>query len=175
MELGKARYVGLTGLPVRYLAKIVRMVQVDTVLSWAHYNLVEDEINDELVPLSREKGFGLLNAAPLLQRLLSDSPLPSWHRSPQPVKDIQPVLNNLCREYGVKLADVANRFALDHPGISTTIVGMSKIKNVEQNVRVIDFKIPDGLFEQIEKIVENVKNMMWFEGNPENNIPKKIN
>ena len=171
-EMGKARYVGITGLPVRYLAKIVRQVDVDTVLSWAHYNLVEDEINDELLLLSKEKGFGLINASPLLQRLLSESPLPAWHRSPQEVKDLQPKLIQLCAEYGVKLSDVANRFALDHPDIATTIVGMSKLKNVEQNIRVLDFKIPDGLLDRIEAMVKPVKNMMWFEGNPENNIPK---
>jgi L-galactose dehydrogenase len=172
-EMGKARYVGITGLPVRYLAKIIQQVQVDTVLSWAHYNLLEDEINDELVPLSKEKGFGLINASPLLQRILSDSQIPAWHRSPQPVKDMQPRLLELCREYGVNLGDVANRFAIDHPDIATTIVGMSKMKNVERNIQVIDFKIPDGLLDRIEKMVKPVKNMMWFEGNPENNISKK--
>ena len=173
-EMGKARYIGITGLPVRYLAKIVRQVEVDTVLSWAHYNLVEDEINDELVPLSKERGFGLINASPLLQRLLSESPLPAWHRSPQEVKDLQPKLIQLCAEYGVKLSDVANRYALDHPDIATTIVGMSKLKHVEQNVRVLDFKIPAGLLESIENMVGPLKNRMWFEGNPDNNIPKEI-
>jgi L-galactose dehydrogenase len=172
-ETGKARFVGITGLPVRYLADVAQLVEVDTVLSWAHYNLLEDEINDELVPLSKEKGFGLINASPLLQRILSDSPVPSWHRSPQSVKDMQSVLIELCREYGVNLGDVANRFAIDHPDIATTIVGMSKIKNVVRNISVLDFKIPDGLFTQIEKVVEPVKNLMWFEGNPENNIPKR--
>ena len=171
-EMGKARYVGITGLPVRYLAKIARLAEVDTILSWAHYNLVEDEINDELVPLSKEKGFGLINASPLLQRLLSESPIPAWHRSPQEVKDLQPRLIRLCAEYGVKLSDVANRFALDHPDIATTIVGMSKLKNVAQNIRVMDFKIPDGLSSLIEEIIRPLKNRMWFEGNPENNIPK---
>jgi L-galactose dehydrogenase len=171
-EMGKARYVGITGLPVRYLAKIAKQVQVDTVLSWAHYNLLEDEINDELVPLSKEKGFGLINASPLLQRILSDSRIPSWHRSPQPVKDMQPRLIALCNDFGVNLGDVANRFAIDHPDIATTIVGMSKMKNVERNIRVLDFKIPDGLLERIGEMVEPVKNKMWFEGNPENNIPK---
>jgi len=172
-EMGKARFVGITGLPVRYLAKIARVTDLDTVLSWAHYNLLEDEINDELVPLSKQKGFGLINASPLLQRILSDSTIPGWHRSPQTVKDMQPRLIKLCNEYGVNLGDVANRFALDHPDIATTIVGMSKMKNVERNVKVLDFKIPEGLMEKIQKMVEPAKNQMWFEGNPDNNIPKK--
>lgn len=172
-EMGKARYIGITGLPVRYLALIAREADIDTVLSWAHYNLLEDEINDELVPLSKEKGFGLMNASPLLQRILSHAPLPSWHRSPQTVKDMQPKLLQLCKSYGVNLSDVAIRYAIDHPDIATTIVGMSNSTHVKQNIDVIDFRIPDGLLEKIGEIAAPAKNKMWYEGNPENNIPKK--
>ena len=171
-EQGKARYVGFSGLPVRYLAEIARQVSVDTVLSWGHYTLLNDEINDELVPLSQEKGFGLMNAAPLMQRILSDAPVPSWQSSPQAVKDLQPRLNQLCRDYGVALSDVALRFALDHSAIATTIIGMSEQRHVEQNVRVLDFKIPDGLLDQIAVMVAPVKNWMWFEGRSENNRTK---
>jgi predicted aldo/keto reductase-like oxidoreductase len=44
---GKTRFIGISGLPVRYLAAIARQVELDTVLSWAHYNLLQDEINNE--------------------------------------------------------------------------------------------------------------------------------
>lgn len=167
---GKARYIGITGLPVRYLAQIAREVQLDSVLSWAHYNLLEDEINDELVPLSKEKGFGLMNAAPLMQRILSDAPLPEWHRSPEEVKEMQPILLDLCAKYGVRLSDVALRYAMDHPDIATTIVGMNKLPIIQQNVAAVDFKIPSQLLEEITQLLAPVKNKMWFEGNPENNL-----
>lgn len=167
---GKARYIGITGLPVRYLAQIVREVEVDTVLSWAHYNLLEDEINDELVPLSKEKGFGLMNAAPLMQRILSDAPLPEWHRSPEEVKAMQPILLELCAKYGVRLSDVALRYAMDHPDIATTIVGMNRLSLIQQNVAAVDFNIPSQLLEEITQLLAPVKNKMWFEGNPENNL-----
>jgi L-galactose dehydrogenase len=170
IESGKARFWGITGLSVRYLAEIARQTNPDTVLSWAHYNLLEDEINTELVPLSKEMGFGLMNAAPLLQRILSDQPLPAWHRSPQPVKDTQPKLVELCQSYGVKLSDVALRYAMDHPDIATTIIGMCDLATVKQNISVLDFRIPSGLLEEIETLVAPVKNQMWFEGREENNL-----
>ncbi|GAA0878200.1 aldo/keto reductase [Algoriphagus jejuensis] len=167
---GKARFWGITGLPVRYLAQIVRETNPDTVLSWGHYNLLEDEINDELVPLSAEYGFGLMNAAPLMQRILSDGSLPPWHRSPDEVKAIQPVLLELCKSYGVRLSDVALRYAMDHRDIATTIVGMCELAVVQQNVAAVDFEIPAELLAKIESLVAPVKNQMWFEGKEENNI-----
>jgi len=172
-QSGKARFIGITGLPVNYLAAIAREVDVDTVLSWAHYNLLEDEINAELVPLSKEKDFGLMNAAPLMQRILSDASLPEWHNAPDKVKAVQPHLISLCNEYGVKLSDVAIRFALNHPDIASTIVGMCDTVNVAQNLSALDFNIPEGLLEKIEAIVAPIKNTMWFEGVAENNIPRK--
>ena len=170
VKSGKARFWGITGLPVRYLAKIARETNPDTVLSWAHYNLLEDEINEELVPLAQDMNFGLLNAAPLMQRILSDAPLPDWHRSPVEVKAMQPVLLELCHSYGYQLSQVALRFAMDHPLIASTIVGMCEVKNVRQNLEAVNLKIPSELLDQIFTLVEPVKNRMWFEGKEENNI-----
>ncbi|GAB3217409.1 aldo/keto reductase [Algoriphagus aestuariicola] len=170
LKSGKARFWGITGLPVRYLAQIARETNPDTVLSWGHYNLLEDEINDELVPLSKEMGFGLMNAAPLMQRILSDGSLPPWHRSPDEVKALQPVMLELCKSYGVRLSDVALRYALKHPNVVTTIVGMCELNVVKQNVAAVDFEIPSELLEKIQALVAPYKNRMWFEGKAENNI-----
>ena len=169
---GKARFIGITGLPVRYLAEIARQVELDTVLSWAHYNLLQDEINDELVPLSKEKGFGLMNAAPLMQRILSDAALPEWHNAPKEMLAIQPALLEICQKYGVRLSDVAMRYAMDHPDIATTIVGMCRLTSIQRNIASLDFKIPEGILDELAAVIAPVKNLMWFEGRPENNIPR---
>ena len=172
---GKARFIGITGLPVRYLAEIARQVEIDTVLSWAHYNLLQDELNDELVPLSKEKGFGLMNAAPLMQRVLSDAALPEWHNAPKEMLAIQPVLLGICQKYGVRLSDVAMRFAMDHPDIATTIVGMCRMTSIQKNIASLDFKIPEGLLEELSVAIQPIKNLMWFEGEEANNIPRSTN
>jgi L-galactose dehydrogenase len=170
---GKARFVGITGLPVRYLAAIAKEVEVDTVLSWAHYNLLQDEINAELVPLCQNKDMGLMNAAPLVQRILSDASIPEWHNAPAELKAIQAPLLDCCKKYGVALSDVAIRYAIDHPFIASTIIGMCDQHNVKKNIDVLEFSIPEGLLAEIDRIVAPVKNTMWFEGMPENNIPRK--
>ena len=170
---GKARFVGITGLPVRYLAAIAKDVEVDTVLSWAHYNLLQDEINAELVPLCQQKDMGLMNAAPLVQRILSDASIPAWHNAPVELQAIQAPLLACCKKYGVALSDVAIRYAIDHPYIASTIIGMCDQTNVKKNIGVLEFSIPEGLLAEIDRIVAPVKNTMWFEGMPENNIPRK--
>ena len=59
--------------------------------------------------------------------------------------------------YEVDVANVAMRFCLDHPVVATTIVGMSKQRSVEENLKAIDFTIPEGLLERINKLVALVK------------------
>ena len=169
-QSGKARFVGITGLPVRYLRHVASQVEVDTILTWAHYDLVEDEMDDVLTGFARERGIGLINASPLHQRLLTEKGPPDWHRSPKEVLQMGPKIAALCREYGVNVADVAMRFCLDYLYAVTTVVGMSKLRHVEQNVKVLDFKNDPDLLDKIEKLVAPVKNKMWFEGRPENNM-----
>ena len=169
-ESGKTRFVGITGLPVRYLRHVASQVEVDTILSWAHYDLVEDEMDEVLAPFARERGIGLINASPLHQRLLTETGPPEWHRSPKEVLEAGPKIAALCREHGVNVADVAMRFALDYPYVATIIVGMSKLRHVQQNIKVLDFKNTPELLAKIEKLVAPVKNKMWFEGRPENNM-----
>jgi L-galactose dehydrogenase len=172
-QAGKARFIGITGLPVRYLRRLAQQIEIDTLLTWGHYNLVEDEMDDELTPLCRERRIGLINASPFHQRLLTEKGPPPWHRSPAQVLAIAPRLAALCRASGVDLADVAMKFCLDHPHVATTIVGMSKVRHVESNLRALDLKLLKGLLAEIAAMVAPVKNMMWFEGRPENNIPPR--
>jgi len=142
-------------------------------LSWGHYDLVEDELDEELRPVCQARGIGLINASPLHQRLLTEKGAPEWHRSPEPVLEAGSKIAALCREHGVDVADVAMRYALDYPYVATTIVGMSKLRHLEANVRALEFEIPEGLLEKIEELAGPVKNMMWFEGRLENNIPPR--
>ncbi|MEO0001034.1 MAG: hypothetical protein RL766_1080 [Bacteroidota bacterium] len=172
---GRARYIGITGLPVNYLAEIARQVDIDTILSWAHYNLLQDEINKELVPLSKERDLGLMNAAPLLQRILSDASIPSWHNAPAGMQAMQVPLQACCAKFGLKLSDVAIAFATAHPDIASTIIGMCDTVNLSNNIKALETQIPKELLEEIEVLVAPVKNSMWFEGMPENNIPTKNN
>lgn len=167
---GKARYIGITGLPVRYLRHISEQVEVDTILSWGHYNLVEDEMDTFLTNFCRDKQIGLINASPLHQRLLTTKGPPDWHRSPKEVLNIQPELVSICKKYDVNISDVAMKFCMDYPYVSTTVVGMSKRRHVEENLKAIDFEIPKDLFGKLSKIVKPIKNRMWFEGRPENNL-----
>ena len=48
---------------------------------------------------------------------------------------------------------------------------MHSAAEVEKNVAAINTDVPDELYQSIAKVAAPIMNRMWFEGNPENNIP----
>ena len=76
-----------------------------------------------------------------------------------------------CRDARTDLASVAVRWAVEHPAPATTIVGIAGMDDLTRNFEALERPIPDGLLDRLAEIAAPVKNMMWFEGKPENNLP----
>jgi aryl-alcohol dehydrogenase-like predicted oxidoreductase len=168
-EAGKCRAVGITGLPLKILRYIASRVPVDTLLSFCRYNLMVDDMNRELTSFCIDQRIGLINASPLHMRMLTREGPPDWHPAPAEVKEAGRRVVELCRQANVDPADVSLRFCLDHPYVSSTLVGMSTSEHVKNNLRALRFETPPALRQKIEQTVAPVKNVMWMQGRPENN------
>src|SRR5688572_29098636 len=84
---GKVRYVGISGYPMHIFKYVLARMDLDVILSYNHYTL-QNTMLQELVPLCREKGVGIMNAAPFSARLLTNSALPSWHKATPEVRRV---------------------------------------------------------------------------------------
>jgi L-galactose dehydrogenase len=49
---------------------------------------------------------------------------------------------------------------------------MCRLTSIQRNIASLDFKIPEGILDELAAVIAPVKNVMWFEGRPENNIPR---
>jgi L-galactose dehydrogenase len=168
-QAGKARWIGISGLPVRLLARVAVAAKVDVVLSYCHYNLMLQDLNDLLMPDLKANQIGLINGSPLHMGILTPAGPPPWHPAPQEVKDAGRKVVALCEQRGVDPAVVALNFAIQHPYISSTLVGISNPEQVDQNLRAFDFKTDHDLLRAVQQIVEPVKGISWPSGRPENN------
>ncbi len=167
-KAGKCRYVGITALPLKILREVAESEPVDSILSYARYNLMVDDLDTELRPFCEENGIGLINASPLHLRILTERGAPDWHSASDEVKQAGIEVACLCRSRGVDVADVALKFCFDYSYTASVLVGMSKSRHVERNLNVFNFETPDGLLDEIEALVEPVKNRIWPTGLPEN-------
>jgi L-galactose dehydrogenase len=168
-ESGKARFVGVTALPLKIMARVIATHPIDMVLSYCRYNLMITDMDDLLTPIAQERGVGLVNASPLHMRILTEAGAPDWHPAPKQVQQAGQQVVALCRERGYDPADVALRFCIDYPHAATTLVGMSRPDHVERNIRGIETAVDEELLREIAKVVEPVNNMTWPSGRRENN------
>ena len=170
-ETGKVRFIGITGYPLVALKAVAEEAGIDTVLTYCRYNLLDTSMDQVLTETVVRRNIGLINASPLHMGALTQRGAPDWHPAPQPVLDAAGRAAALCRSHAVDIADLALRFALMHPRVAVTLVGMSKVRHVEANVTVLEQSFDDELVRELDEILAPVRNVCWQEGLPENDDP----
>jgi L-galactose dehydrogenase len=167
-QSGKARYVGISGLPPAFLRSVAAEAPVDAILSYCHYNLLVDDLDTVLRPFAQEQGIGLINASPLHMGILSDGGPQPWHPAPPEVKEVGRKIGELCKKRRISPASAGLAFCLAYPQVAATLVGISNRHQLEQNLRALTLEMDPGLMKLIRTLVMPVKNRTWPSGRPEN-------
>jgi L-galactose dehydrogenase len=167
-KAGKARFIGITGLSLKMLREIASEVPVDCILSYCRYTLLNRDLDNELAPFVRANNIGLMSASPLHMRLLSDTGPPEWHPAPVAVKSAAKRIVDLCRSRGVSTPQLALQFAVQHPDVACTFVGISTAEEARDNIEAIQDQPDPDLLRDIDAIAQPVQGVMWVTGRPEN-------
>lgn len=166
---GKTRFVGISGLPLKILADIAERGRVDFVLSYCRFTLLNRDLDRLLIPAVQRHKLGLINAAPVHMGILTRQGPQPWHPAQQEIQQAGRKIVALCEEHGVAPELVALRFSMNHPLVASTLVGMPRPAEVEQNLKALDFQIDPGLLESIDGIYGSLSETIWPSGLPENN------
>jgi L-galactose dehydrogenase len=165
---GKVRFVGISGLPVSLLRRVLDQTDVDQIQSYCHFCLNDTSLLD-LLPYLEAKQLAVFNSAPLAMRLLSNEGPPAWHPAPLLLRQKCAEAAAFCRAQGSDLSKLALQFSVSDPRIPTTILGTANPSNVERNLRTIAEPIDRELLSQVQAILAPVHNLTWPSGRPENN------
>src|SRR4030095_11626442 len=141
---------------------------IDVLLSYNHYTL-QNTMLEELIPLARAKGTGVMNAAPFSARLLSHAPLPPWHKATPLVRETAKKAADHCAKRGSDLAKLAVQFSIRNPDISTCIAGSASPERVAQWAKWVDEPVDTALMGEVPEILAPIKSWFYLEGLPENN------
>lgn len=167
-EAGKARFIGISGLPLKILADVAERARVDFVLSYCRYTLLNRDLDRWLTPTVQQNNLGLINAAPVHMGILTRQGPQPWHPAQEEIKEAGRKIVALCEARGVAPELVAVRFSMNHPLIASTLVGMPRQKEVEENLKALDFQIDPALMKEIDRIYNSLKETIWPSGRPEN-------
>jgi aryl-alcohol dehydrogenase-like predicted oxidoreductase len=128
--------------------KAIRTRLVDTVQ--VIYNIFDQSPEDELFPLCRELNIGVIARVPLDEGSLGGNmtvetrfPEDDWRARYFTLENLVPTIERVERlkqivPRGMTLPEMAIRFVLSNPTVSTTIVGMRSPENVKANTGFSD-------------------------------------
>ena len=169
---GKALYVGISSYDAERTAQAARILRDMGIFCLIHqplYNMFNRWIEDKLLNTLEEEGMGCIAFSPLAQGLLSDryiTGIPEKSRVAKPdtfltSKDVSEEkiarikqLQDIALRRGQKLAQMAIAWILRLEGITSVLVGTSKVSQLEDNVAALDkLNFNDEELQEIEKIL----------------------
>jgi L-glyceraldehyde 3-phosphate reductase len=149
---GRALYVGISSYPAeltRSAARILRNLGTPCLIHQPSYNLINRWIEPDLLGVLEKEGIGCIGFCPLAQGLLTDKYLngiPEGSRAAKPHGFLKPAhitaetlaivarLNELARARGQSLAQMALAWVLRHGGMTSALIGASRVEQIEDAV-----------------------------------------
>lgn len=154
---GLISHIGIGGTTAYELPRIIETGRFDVVLTAFNYSLLWREAELEVLPLAKKHNMGIVIGSPLQQGALA-------RRYDAEVSDGAPWLNLPRRrqfkalyafldEIKIPLPELAMRFVISNPDISTVLSGARSAAEVDANVAAIERgPLPKDVLERLDKI-----------------------
>ena len=153
---------------MKIFRQVMAAADIDCLLTYNHYTL-QNDMATQLVPIARSKGVGIINGAPFAARLLTNAPLPDWHKATPRVREVAAAAALHARDAGSDIAKLALQFAVACEDFTTCIAGSANPGRIAQWARWLDEPVDDALMAQVQEILKPIHNWFHIEGRPENN------
>jgi aryl-alcohol dehydrogenase-like predicted oxidoreductase len=172
---GKVRYYGFSDVPAWYAARAVTLAQErglePPIALQLEYSLVERNIEREHIPAAQELGLGICPWSPLASgflagkytregassskgsrlHVLKDSDNPVFQKFTERNFRIVDLLQEVAKQMVRSPAQVALSWVATQPGVTSTIIGATKIKQLEDNLAALSFRIPAELRRKLDE------------------------
>jgi aryl-alcohol dehydrogenase (NADP+) len=170
VKAGKALYVGASSMFAWQFAKMLhaadRLGLARFVSMQNHYNLIYREEEREMIPLCREEGIGLIPWSPLARGFLAgnrskesfgatvrartDEYAQSMYYQDSDFEVVDR-LTSVARKHGASNAQIALAWILHKPGITSPIVGASKMSHLDDALKAIEIKLSEEEIKSLEE------------------------
>jgi L-galactose dehydrogenase len=164
-QKGKCRFVGMSCYPLGLLRQAIEQCNLDVVISYCHFNLQNQQLLTDLLPVVDRHGIGILNASPLGMGLMTNQGPPPWHPAPEAIKAACRDAAKLCRDRGADISFLGMQYCFAEARIPSTITGTAKKDELDVNLKALTTPIDPALLADVQKVLEPVSNQTWPGGN----------
>ena len=175
VRAGKVRHAGLSDVPAWYASRAQAIADLrggePLAALQLEYSLIRRDIEHEFVPLGTSQGMGIVVWSPLASGMLSGKYRPSQGGGTgegrlQTLKDagnpafpkftdrnwrIIAKLEEVAKEMGRSMAEVALNWTANRPGIASVIIGATKLNQLDANLKALSFDIPPPLAQALDE------------------------
>jgi len=166
---GKIRYIGCSNFSGWHLMKSLAIADQSNrsryVAHQTYYSLVGRDLESELVPLAQDQGVGNVIWSPLAGGALTgkirrDRPAPKDSRigsgefvpyESERLFDIVDVLDQISKEAGKSIAQIALNWVAYRPTVSSVLIGARNEEQLKQNIGALDFKLTSDQLKRLEE------------------------
>jgi aryl-alcohol dehydrogenase-like predicted oxidoreductase len=157
---GKIGAVGIGMYPVDLWERVIEEDIIDVGLSHNLYSLNDTRLND-LLPLAKSKGIGMISASPFSSGLLTSRGAPDWHPATVEQRAVFALAAEHCRKQGTEIEKLAIQFSSQNPNITTTMFSSANPDSVRRSIAWSFEPIDENLLGEIQKILAPVLNQNW--------------
>jgi L-glyceraldehyde 3-phosphate reductase len=170
---GKALYVGISNYEPEQTttaARILNKIGTPCLIHQPVYNMFNRWIEEGLLKTLQEEGIGCIAFSPLAQGLLTEKyieGIPEDSRAKKDGRFLKPqhitdekrtrirLLNQIAGKRGQKLAQMAIAWILRLQGMTSVLIGASKVEQIKENVGALQMlKFSDDELNAIDQIVK---------------------
>ncbi|MFW5812665.1 MAG: aldo/keto reductase [Alkalispirochaetaceae bacterium] len=164
-DAGKYRYLGVSNFDTALMDQARE--QAGIVSLQPQYSLLVRDAEEELLPYCRKHNLGVLSYGTLAGGILTGKyteipELPEgdnrdrfykFFQEPEwtAVQGLLKVIREIAGAHGVTPAQVASRWAIEQPGITSVLVGAKNGDQAAANAKAGEFELDEGDFENIEE------------------------
>ena len=154
---GLVKWIGLGGTTVYEMLRLVKTGKFDVMLTAFNFNLLWREASNELIPTAHQLGMGIVVGSPLQQGALAKR----WddqinHGAPwlsPPRRRQYQALYRYLDELQMPVAELAIRFVISNPLISTTLMGARSPEEVALNAAAVaKGPLPGDILRRLDEI-----------------------
>jgi len=168
VRAGKIRYFGFSDMPAWVAMKAATIASERRVpgpiAMQLEYSLVARDVESEHLPVAREAGMGVMPWSPLAGGFLSgkynkaDTSGSGRLSGPNPFGNskfteqnwaILEVLRSVATEVERSTAETALAWVMARPGIASTLIGASKLSQLQTNIAATQIKLSDDQLERL--------------------------
>ncbi|GAB3534294.1 aldo/keto reductase [Arthrobacter tecti] len=153
LKLRNEKVVGAIGIGVNEVDVCIstaREIDIDCLLIAGTYNILNQQANEELLPMCESRGIAVINGRVFGSGILAtgSTPRARFDYAPADKAKLDRVrgFENVCSSHSVPLGAVALQFAAGHSAVANICLGAGSIHQQEQNYRWLEQDIPNDLW-----------------------------